>query len=360
MPLLDVDGFHPEMLPSNFKKDTKEIIALAVVLGWKVHITSHSSVTIIAPGERKKYHFGMNGRASINHNRIKRDIMKFADPERLLLASVASEASDETGRVAAKALADMTINLPQSDVEDDRPALEEARQQKAEERAERSKQKAASSESEPAHIVSEKPMLAKSHEGRGYESRVAIERRWSDGTTDYKCVDCEYTTPNRLSVRGHRTRADHRKVDPPPKDFKTEVPNAARYAPRQARIDALAAVLAEMPDAEPDAIAKAALMWVHEQSKHSTALADEREPMTAEETLERIKALVDTGNERLEQQRQMEELTEQVEALTTRVEQAETYAIEQATRADKATATLDALRDLVTEATVTEAERKAG
>lgn len=108
------------------------------------------------------------------------------------------------------------------------------------------------------------------------------------------------------------------------------------------------------------AIAKAALTWVHEQSKQGTALAAEHEPMSAEDTLERIRALVTNSDERLSFERKMEDLNREVTELRARLEQAEEYAMEQADRADKSQSTLDALRELVTEATVSEAERKAG
>lgn len=360
MPLFDHNGFHPDMLPTHLKKDAKELISYAVILGWKCHLTTNKSVTIIAPppNESKKYHFGLSGRNGNNLNRVKRDVIRFADPERLMLAAVAGEAGDETGRAAAGLLAEIATRDGGADVIDQRPEPKPkprpAEKQPVEEPA--------SSESEPdeKHLLFEKPMLAKASDGEGYESQVALERHWSDGSIDYKCVDCDYSSPNRLSIRSHRTKRDHQKREAREPRFKTDVPDAATYAPRQTRVEALAALLAEMQGEDPEAIARAALTWVHEQSRRGTGLAEEREPMTAEETLERIKALVDSSGERLAEKQKMAEMEERIAAMEAQIEQTERYAIEQAERADRSQATLNALRELVTEVTVAEAERKAG
>lgn len=330
MPLFDSDGFHPDLLPPSFKKDTKDLIALAVVLGWKCHLTTDNSVTIIAPGNPspKKYHFGLNGRASVNHNRIKRDLKKFADPQRLALALTAGVAGDDVGRSAAQILAD-TLNANEQMV-DQRPEPVPTPKVMAKPKV------APRSESEP-HVVSEKPMLAKATEGKGYESKAALERTWSDGSIDYKCADCDYTSPHRLSVRGHRTV--HRDADRQrPPVFATEVPNAASYKPSKNRIAALAEALAEAMKngmTEPEAIAREALMWVHEQSKNGTRYAEEREPLTAEDTLARIKMLLDDGtqvaaiterDEKIaELQAQVDHTEEQASKLQERVEELESF-----------------------------------
>lgn len=337
MPLFDADGFHPDLLPPHFKKDTKDLIALAVVLGWKCHLTTDNSVTIIAPGNPspKKYHFGLNGRASVNHNRIKRDLKKFADPERLALALTAGVAGDDVGRAASQILSEALNAKPGDQMVDQRPKPEPKPTPKV-----LAKRKVpVSSESEPERrIVSEQPMMAKAAEGRGYESKVAIERTWSDGSIDYKCVDCDYTTPKRLSIRGHRTRSDHQKRGADAPRIRAEVPNAAQYRPNKNRVAALAEALAEAMKngmTDPEAIAQEALTWVHEQSKKGTQYADEREPLTAEDTLARIKMLLDDGtqvtaiterDEKIaELQAQVDHTEEQASKLQERVEELESF-----------------------------------
>lgn len=299
MSLYDSETFTRSLIPAYIKKEVAEVIETAVMFGWKMHISGASSVTIISHDERKKYHFSANGRASNSLTRIKRDVIRFGDPKKLLIA-------DSIIGIKDKDIAQMAMTLlpnlgDKGTVVDHRPALEaEAREKaKATPAAMPQKKEPVSSDSEPErHIVSEKPMVAKASEGKGYDSKVAIERTWSDGTIDYKCVDCDYSAPNRLSIRSHRTRADHQKRGSETKRFKAEVPNAASYAPRQTRIDALAAHLAGMfadGEFDPEKIARESLTWVHEQSKKGTILADEREPMTPDETLDRIRALLDNG-----------------------------------------------------------------
>lgn len=151
------------------------------------------------------------------------------------------------------------------------------------------------------HIVSTRPMLAKSRKDRGYESKIAIERTWSDGSTDYKCAACEYTNDNRLGIRGHwqkHVRKGEVEAVGAPKTrdtFLAEVPNAAVYKPRQTRVDALAAMLADLlanGEIDPDALALAALTWVHEQTKHGTTHAAEIEDMSDSDILQRIRMLL--------------------------------------------------------------------
>jgi hypothetical protein len=335
MPMYDADSgtFDPSLIPSYLKKEVREIIEVAVAFGWKMHISSDSSVTIIAPEERKKYHFSATGRASNSLNRIRKDAIRFGDPEKVLLAdSILGIKDPEVARMAATLLP----SVSETTVVDHRPELESETKPTP---AVMPKKKP-SSDSEPERrIVSEKPMMAKASEGKGYESRVAIERTWSDGSIDYKCVDCDFTTPNRLGVRGHRSTAGHVKRGADGKRIATEVPNAAVYRPRQSRVQALATIIEELMtggETDPQAIALQALTWVHEQSRKGTALADEREPMTAEETLERIKTLLDNG-EGLAQK-------ERIATLEKRVDEAEQWAVEAEARADAAVARADAIK----------------
>ena len=99
---------------------------------------------------------------------------------------------------------------------------------------------------------------------------------------------------------------------------------------------------------DPHVIAREALTWVHEQSHHDTEHAAEREEMTPEETLARIRLLLDDGSySRLHQM--VDEQAQQIVALENRAEQAERKAAE-------AMDTLQAFRELAAE--LTDGERK--
>src|SRR5690348_11665816 len=88
MPLYTREDFDSSLIPNGFKKDIEQVVTVAVALGWKLHIgTKPPSMTIIAPGEKKKYHFGYNWRrGSANLNRVKRDLFRFGDPTLVAIA----------------------------------------------------------------------------------------------------------------------------------------------------------------------------------------------------------------------------------------------------------------------------------
>lgn len=286
--------------------------------------------------------------------RVRRDIFRFGDPKLVALAdaTVSGTVRAKDAESLMRHIGDVgTVVLQRNQ---DVPKVEKqptpADMPKHKDEAEHAGQDAEPRSESERHIVSENPMLAKAHEGRGYESKVAIERHWSDGSKDYKCVDCTYASPNRLAVRGHyqvHARKKGRAQGPSPQrsqTFKVEVPDAVRYKPRQSRIDALAAQIKEAMDqgqADPGEIARTALTWVHEQSKQGTNLAAEREDMSDGDVLNRIRNLLDDGS----YMRQQEELATMRDRLV-RAERETAAAREQA---EQARSTLRAFTDLANE-----------
>jgi hypothetical protein len=292
-------------------------------------------------------------------NRIRRDVVRLADPQKL---KIAYEASDLFKRGPNRELAGLAMSvlpLPapgeKGTVVDHRPDLEAEAERKRAEKDEANRRRiAARREAEAAkrtldeqdskpqpepessdserHIVTQKPMMAKSSAGKAYESKVAIERHWSDGSVDYKCVDCDYTTPHRLSIRGHRGKAGHtrRGGRDAGAEFPATVPLAVTYKPRQSRVEALAEELAALVSegtVDPAEIARTALMWVHEQSRKGSPLSAEREPMTAEETLNRIRLLLDSDKQAEVDQLQarVDEQDNELQTLRDRVEELESF-----------------------------------
>lgn len=301
--------FHKSALPGGFKKEVTNLIELASSAGWDVLING-SSVSIVSPGSQaKQYHFSPK-KNSGPLQRIARDIRRLGDPKMVL-------AMDEKLEDAADAIvASVTRTVTPT------PATV----------------------AKPRHIVSEGPMLASRGKGDAYKSSTTIERHWSDGSIDYKCARCDFTSIGRLSVSGHWSK--HVREDESARStaqdnyFKAEVPLAAIYAPRQTRIDALVKVLEGLDDlTDLRAIATAALTWVHEQSRAGSSLAAEHEEMTDADILNRIRTLLDTG-ERAQLHEQNASLTEQVVALTAQVEAAEA-------KAAKMADSLNALRELI-------------
>lgn len=341
-PVVEAGEFSRTSLPTHLKKDARDTIEVAVMLGWMLHISSANACTIVSPDERKKYHFSSSGRTNHSLTRIKKDIIRFGDPEKVKLAFQAGSHSLLT---KDKSLANAAIDLlpglgDEGAVVDHRPELEEERKAAEAQRienvraaAERKRSETELSERQKAeerHVIHERPMTAKASEGRAYDSKVAIERTWSDGTTDYKCVDCDYSSEHRLSIRAHRAGSKHERTERDRNTRKAEVPLAVSYRPRQPRIEALAEVLkALMKDGitDPEELAQEALTWVHEQSNRGTGLAAESEPMTAEQTLERIRNLLDNGEREALRKRDVEiaDLLERSRQMRERIEELESF-----------------------------------
>lgn len=348
MPMYDRHTFEPEdHIPPHLKKDARDTVMVAVAMGWKLHVNTNNSCTIIAPNDRKKHHFAGNSRATIPLNRIRRDIFRYADPALLAIADqvIDGKLPPEVAAMVEKVAYPRNEEQPE---EEPVPTPNDMPQHRPE--PSESEDKA-----EP-YVVSEQPMLAKAGTNRGYESAATVERHWSDGTTDYKCVDCDYSSKDRLSVRSHRNK--HGKKQGPSthrgQTFVADVPNAAHYRPRQTRIDALAEVIEGlMADGgkDPGEIAKTALTWVHEQSRQGTSLAAEREELGPEDTLNRIRSLLDDGTFARQRSR--------IEALEERLTQTEQALEETAQRADKAQSTLRALSELASESVLGEAQQRA-
>jgi hypothetical protein len=310
MPMIQPDDFTKDVIPNGYREEVKEVIVVAAALGWKVHKTGSESLTIISPrpeNHPKKYHFSQNRRGTNDLKRIRRDLIRFGDPEKVMIADAAHLTRDpELRNMLVKALP--MVGVTEGIVVDDTPEAEEKRTPKP--KPEPSKQRAVT-------IVSQAPMVAKANENRGYDSHTTIERKWSDGTTDYACIEkgCDYTSPNRASVPAHWAKAHHDggrgRRNPV---YVADTSGATKYAPRQTRIDALAQALADAMAAgatDPQTIAREALMWVHEQSKKGTEHAAENEPMDAEAMLDRIRLLLDNGTH-LQMRQRVETLEQQM------------------------------------------------
>ena len=351
---LTSENFDKRELPKGFKPEIQNLVAMAVTLGWRLIITSNAGLTLVSPNELKRIHLSSKKRSG-PVKRLVRDIVKFGDPLRVNLVTDLSSlpiSDEEYGTLVTQVLSDLGSDMDVSwQTPEDEP--EEApvtrRRAKAAERAaaiEQAAEKKVAPKPERT-LVSEKPMLARAHEGRAYESKIAIERTWSDGSIDYKCTLCDYTG-ERLSVRGHwqvhvrRGETEAQKRGP---EFQADVPNAAIYRPRQSRVEALANYLAELwaDNETPDfaALAKDALTWVHEQSAKGTDLAAEREELTSDDILNRIRTLLDQGQYQ-KQQTEIERLAQEVMNMRLALDAANA-------RSDLLQSKLQAFRELVVE-----------
>jgi hypothetical protein len=344
MPLYTDETFNPDVIPSSFKEDVKQIIVIAVAIGWKCHKSAANSITIISPNDEKKFHFTPR-RTSVNLKKVRRDLLKYGDPDKVLLAEMA-HGLHQVDPELAKVVTDQVVSGMAPVTDDTSAGVRE-----------REPQRSVTEPAKPApHIVSEQPMMAKVSDGRAYDSPTTVERKWSDGSRDYACTwpGCEFTHPsNRGSVAAHYGKA-HRSgegVRRRPATYEAEVPEARVYAPRRSRIEALAQHIASLVQdgCDPETLAEAALTWVHEQTRHSTPMAAEFEEMTAEETLVRIKMLLDDGSTYASRQ-QIDALADQVAEATAKFEESERLRDEMHKRLEHAAEMLELQRQATDEA----------
>lgn len=349
MPLYDHETFDTDLLPGTLKKAEKDAIRAAVMLGWKVHISGRQTCTLVPPDgqpQSKRFHFGVSGKR-INLTRMKRDIIKYADPE--LLRAVEEE--------------DVTVTVPMlgdpGTVVDDRPESDTSPTKADIEREERRARSQTVNDPRPArHIVDQRPMLAaRGHSSNGkssaYYSDTTIERRWSDRSVDYACAaeGCDYTSDSRTSPSRHYA-ATHSRTDgkvPQRSSFRAEVPERAvyDYQPRDARVDALAEAISELMaqgGRSPREIAEAALKWVHEQ-RH-THLSADHEPLTPEEQIARIKTILDDGT-MFNLDQQTREQADRIAELEGKVVEAEARAEQAEAKYGELSSNMQALRELV-------------
>lgn len=328
MPMIGEEQFDKSLIPGHHKKDVRRLIEVAVMLGWKMHVSRTNQVTLVSYDERKKYH--LSKRSTISYNRMFRDVAKYADPEKckdaLFLRSLGLP--DAMIPMLLPNEADATVREPEPEPEPEQPQ-----------------------KTPPRTLVSRAPMIAKEGGGRGYESETTNELRWSDGTMTYRCryKGCTYESGERLGPSRHYAGAHRNAPVSDPKTFKAEVPEAATYSPRASRVAALAARLREAwesgEDPDFEALAREALTWVHEQSSNGTDLAAEAEEMTPEETLARIRALLDDGAQG-RARKQVDELAERVVSLEAALAEQSALADEARKQAQKARDDLHAFVEL--------------
>lgn len=317
---MDGEGNTPEWVPDDWQDvvgriinahdiETVATVTGAVALGWRLLLViDEDDITIVSPDGKQKLHFAVGNRHRVD--RVRRQITKLALPNRR--DDLAELDGDVWGLFEKYPERVVPIDL----IQPAPPKLKAV--------------------DEP-YVIETKPMLAKSRKGRGYESKIAIERTWSDGSTDYKCVLCDYTKENRLSMRGHWQKhinsgeAAAVGGPRPGETFQTDVPNAASYMPRQTRIDALAALIAGMlenDEFDPDELALAALTWVHDQSARGTGHASEREDLTDTEIVHRMRLLLG-----MQDPAELERLTAENARLVEQLDTLEKASVEELTRA---------------------------
>ena len=176
------ENFDKRELPKGFKPEIQNLVAVAVTLGWRLIITSNAGLTLVSQNDAKRIHLSSK-RKSGPVKRLVRDIIKFGDPVRVNLVTDLSAlpiSDEEYGTLVANVLSDLGDDMDvswQTPADEPEEAPVTRRRAKAAERAaaiEQAAEKKGTPKPERT-VVSEKPMLARAHEGRAYESKIAIE-----------------------------------------------------------------------------------------------------------------------------------------------------------------------------------------
>lgn len=161
---------------------------------------------------------------------------------------------------------------------------------------------------EPVRPLREGPWLAhraaNKQGGTMYESEAVIQRDWPEGITDYACAyeGCGYNSVRPRSVASHygqkhtaagETEAAGASKVVPVTDY-TEPLTSRDYVPSDRLVKALAAYLTENEVGAygMESLARAALVWAHERPDLPDAEASPREPLSAEQIVERVRMLV--------------------------------------------------------------------
>lgn len=286
----NVDNFTPDVVPRVFKKDVAQLIAQAVSLGWTFMVKADNTATLIAPPPNQHQDIHLSARRNSGPlRRLGAKIMKYADPELL-----------------------EKVTVPDKVESVEPPAVEPAEV------------------GEPVVInrtYSEGPMMSMGAGNETYESEIATERHWSDGTVTYHCVRCDFQGKAPKSMASHWKK--HTPSRPAP--------------PRATPVDSLAAALTKRMEAGLD--------WsdLHEAAHELAVTATEwgvvrveaETKRNSEDTdlLNQIRSLVGVS---VVDQQEVEDLRRKVRTLTIQLEaeRAET---------EHAVETLKAARDLFNE-----------
>ena len=360
------ENFTADVIPSQFDQRTKNLIRMAVGVGWSLLVTKRGHCTLKAcpPNEHVTINLRSHRSAEGPMKGLVKKVNKYANPVLAVKDEPPATKAEEDayiGQIAdrfIKTEAAAQARRDEAEAERERKQERLAQGKAARERLHKQAAKqiaaAGSVSTEPRTITSEGPMIARRSQGHGYPSPTTWQVDYLDGGTVYQCrfEGCDFESENRRGPGAHYpTHGVPVPEQPPPMVMIPEHEPAYHkdgYTPRVDRVRALAAVLRKAMeagidwndlDAAAQTLAAEALEWAHEQSTESGLLSAEREPLTAEEMLTRIRNMLDNG-EYLAQRAEIADLRTRM----AEVEQREKEAVEQATDLQE---TLDTLRELI-------------
>lgn len=311
-----------------FHKDLVAIVEIAQDYGWTARRIASGAVRLTAP-DGTTLSVPHTTKLHRNVQSMRRKVVKHADP--MKLAAISGVVNGAPG-------AEVTLGGERGRVTESGDIVFE---------------RVVESRSEPEpvlrSVVDERPYL--SHRKNGpkggtrYPSPFVVERVWSDGSIDYRCRFCDFSSDRVKSVSTHAARAHRGEYDRDSEreyvfdpDYTEPVEGKRpRYTPSErllsALTDALAEVLAGLTaDDVPGtgrlregmalvnrvdlatvarAAAEGALRWMHDRPDLPDPV--EREPLTDEQIVARIRTLVE-GGETVRLRSVVDDLTGRLEA----------------------------------------------
>lgn len=315
-------------IPGSLSKDVRELLAEMAVLGWTFRPgKSRIICTPPFPPDFRPMSVSraFTGRGKANtwaaFRRWKERYVpeeRSLEAERMVRTSIAAGKAEEEGDEIAAAVLDAAAMKHTVAVVRDEHEAHEARR-----------------------MVDRRPWMARKGSsrhggGRKYESKAVIEREWSDGSVDYVCAyeGCNWNSDDPVSVARHYggTHGAERPVGDtrPPTVFVPDYTETGRrnYRPSRRLVDAVLGVIANADGRlypqwveDPESLAEAILTWMHERPDLEEVARGPREPMSDEEILERIRALLGQPFAA-----QVETLSAQVADLSARLGRAEARA----------------------------------
>lgn len=302
----NIDNFTPGAVPGWVKKDVAVLIAQAVGVGWTFLVKADSTATLIAPEPNKQQTIHLSSRRNSGPlRRLGAKVMKYADPNML-----------------------EAITTPEVEVLIGGPELTSEQLEKLEPAVEWTEPDA-----EERVLLRSGPMISRTGKvgnDTEYESDIAIQHEFSDGTIEYECVRCQFKGKVPKSMASHWKKHVHEDAEL----AKHELPPATP-------VDSLAAALVKRMEQGLD--------WVDlHAAAHELAVAATEWGLKRVEPEPVVVASKDT--ELIAQIRELlgvEDLSAEVEALRRENRVLKITAEAEAADAENARETLRTFRDLL-------------
>lgn len=267
-------------------KNARDIIAVAVQMGWRITRGKHGNFIFETPGSsEERVSFSMPqtaGNAGVNQQWMNK-LVRYG-PDR--------DAAARLGLGASKVIP--VGSILRSDAE--RATLLAVVEQDSVTIPTGGEYLIEKAPAMPRTITSAKPFQAKNglagDKGKYYDSPAITERKWSDGTTDYACTRCDYVNATPQQVGGHQRKHLRGKDYERPETYVGPAyqPDVSGSVTRLANQIAAAKDMLGA-DASPLDLAT----FIVNSRKQGEDDVEHRGPLTDEQVIERIRSLVDRG-----------------------------------------------------------------